>query len=123
MRYKKRHLENGVAQAVIVNSGNANTCNANGYDIANHMCLIAAETLGVKAEDVIVASTGVIGQPLPIQPILKACVYMKGHLTKEGGTDAAEAIMTTDTVKKEWLCRWSLTARPLQSAVLQRAAV
>lgn len=87
------------------------------------MCLIAGETLGVKAEDVIVASTGVIGQPLPIQPILKACVYMKGHLTKEGGTDAAEAIMTTDTVKKKWLCRWSLTARPLQSAVLQRAAV
>lgn len=48
---------------------------------------------------------------------------MKGHLTKEGGTDAAEAIMTTDTVKKKWLCRWSLTARPLQSAALQRAAV
>lgn len=119
----KKHLEDGIAQAVIVNSGNANTCNANGYDIANHMCLIAAETLGVKAEDVIVASTGVIGQPLPIQPILKACVYMKGHLTKEGGTDAAEAIMTTDTVKKKWLCRWSLTARPLQSAALQRAAV
>ena len=69
----KKHLEDGIAQAVIVNSGNANTCNANGYDIANHMCLIAAETLGVKAEDVIVASTGVIGQPLPIQPILKAC--------------------------------------------------
>ena len=64
----KKHLEDGIAQAVIVNSGNANTCNANGYDIANHMCLIAGETLGVKAEDVIVASTGVIGQPLPIQP-------------------------------------------------------
>ena len=48
----KKHLEDGIAQAVIVNSGNANTCNANGYDIANHMCLIAGETLGVKAEDV-----------------------------------------------------------------------
>lgn len=107
----KKHLENGVAQAVIVNSGNANTCNANGYDIANHMCLIAGETLGVKAEDVIVASTGVIGQPLPIQPILKACVYMKGHLTKEGGTDAAEAIMTTDTVKKEMAMQMELDGK------------
>ena len=107
----KKHLEDGIAQAVIVNSGNANTCNANGYDIANHMCLIAGETLGVKAEDVIVASTGVIGQPLPIQPILKACVYMKGHLTKEGGTDAAEAIMTTDTVKKEMAMQMELDGK------------
>lgn len=97
----KKHLENGVAQAVIVNSGNANTCNANGHEVASRMCLIAAETLGVSPDDVIVASTGVIGQPLPVQPILKGCVYLKGHLTKEGGTDAAEAIMTTDTVKKE----------------------
>ena len=107
----KKHLEDGVAQAIIVNSGNANTCNANGYDIANHMCLIAGETLGVRAEDVIVASTGVIGQPLPIQPILKACVYMKGHLTKEGGTDAAEAIMTTDTVKKEMAMQMELDGK------------
>lgn len=97
----KRHLENGVAQAVIVNSGNANTCNADGIEIAEKMCEIAAETLGVKAEDVIVASTGVIGQPLPIEPVIKGAAMMKGKLSKDGGTNAAEAIMTTDTIKKE----------------------
>ncbi|MBQ1507403.1 MAG: bifunctional glutamate N-acetyltransferase/amino-acid acetyltransferase ArgJ [Ruminococcus sp.] len=97
----KNHLKNGIAQAVIVNSGNANTCNADGIEIAEKMCEIAAETLGVKAEDVIVASTGVIGQPLPIEPVIKGAAMMKGKLSKDGGTNAAEAIMTTDTVKKE----------------------
>lgn len=97
----KKHLENGVAQAVIVNSGNANTCNADGIEIAEKMCEIAAETLGVKEEDVIVASTGVIGQPLPIEPVIKGAAMMKGKLSKDGGTNAAEAIMTTDTIKKE----------------------
>ena len=97
----KKHLENGVAQAVIVNSGNANTCNADGIEIAEKMCEIAAETLGVKAEDVIVASTGVIGQPLSIEPVIKGAAMMKGKLSKDGGTNAAEAIMTTDTIKKE----------------------
>lgn len=97
----KKHLKNGVAQAIIVNSGNANTCNADGIEVAERMCLIAAETLAVNPDDVIVASTGVIGQPLPIEPVLKGAAAMKGKLSKEGGTNAAEAIMTTDTVKKE----------------------
>ena len=97
----KKHLANGAAQAVIVNSGNANTCNANGIEIAERMCLIAAETLGIDPNDVIVASTGVIGQPLPIEPVLKGAAMMKGRLSKDGGTNAAESIMTTDTVKKE----------------------
>lgn len=97
----KKHLEDGIAQAIIVNSGNANTCNANGVEIAERMCTIAAEALNVNPNDVIVASTGVIGQPLPVQPVLKGVAYLKGNLSKEGGTDAAEAIMTTDTIKKE----------------------
>lgn len=104
----KKHLENGIAQAVIVNSGNANACNADGIEIAEKMCGIAAETLGVKAEDVIVASTGVIGQPLPIEPIIRGAAMMKGRLSKDGGTNAAEAIMTTDTVKKEWAAQLSI---------------
>ena len=91
-----------MAQAVIVNSGNANACNPDGYEKAEKMCAIAAEVLGVNADDVIVASTGVIGQALPIEPIEKGANALKGKLSKEGGTDAAEAIMTTDTVKKEW---------------------
>ena len=104
----KKHLSNGVAQAVIVNSGNANTCNANGIEIAERMCLIAAETLGINPDDVIVASTGVIGQPLPISAVLRGAAYLKGKLSKEGGTDAAEAIMTTDTVKKEMAMEMTL---------------
>ena len=97
----KNHLADGKAQAVIVNSGNANTCNADGVEKAERMCKIASDVLGVKSEDVIVASTGVIGEVLPIEPIEKGAQAMRGTLSKEGGTNAAEAIMTTDTVKKE----------------------
>lgn len=104
----KKHLENGVAQAVIVNSGNANTCNADGIEVAEKMCEIAAETLSVNPDDVIVASTGVIGQPLPIETVVKGAAEMKGKLSKDGGTNAAEAIMTTDTVKKEMAMEMTL---------------
>lgn len=104
----KKHLENGIAQAVIVNSGNANTCNADGVEVAEKMCDIAAETLSVSPEDVIVASTGVIGQPLPIEPVIKGAQMMKGEISKDGGTNAAEAIMTTDTVKKEMAMEMTL---------------
>ncbi len=107
----KKHLANGVAQAVIVNSGNANTCNADGIEVAERMCLIAAETLSVNPDDVIVASTGVIGQPLPVEPVLKGAAMMKGKLSKEGGTNAAEAIMTTDTVKKEMAMEMTLSGK------------
>lgn len=107
----KEHLENGKAQAVIVNSGNANTCNSDGYEKAQAMCRLASEALGVKEEDVIVASTGVIGQTLPIEPIEKGVEMMKGKLSKEGGTNAAEAIMTTDTVKKEMALELTLDGK------------
>lgn len=104
----QNHLANGYAQAVIVNSGNANTCNADGVEKAEKMCSLAAAALGVDSNDVIVASTGVIGQVLPIEPIEKGVAMMKGSLSKEGGTDAAEAIMTTDTVKKEMAMEMTL---------------
>ena len=98
----QKHLENGTAQAVIVNSGNANACNPDGYEKAEKMAALAANALGIDENDVIVASTGVIGQPLPLEPIESGVNALKGILSKEGGTNAAEAIMTTDTVKKEW---------------------
>lgn len=104
----QNHLADGYAQAVIVNSGNANTCNADGVEKAETMCCLAADALGVDSNDVIVASTGVIGQVLPIEPIEKGVAMMKGALSKEGGTDAAEAIMTTDTVKKEMAMEMTL---------------
>lgn len=104
----QNHLADGYAQAIIVNSGNANTCNADGVEKAEKMCSLAADALGVDSNDVIVASTGVIGQVLPIEPIDKGVAMMKGNLSKEGGTDAAEAIMTTDTVKKEMAMEMTL---------------
>ena len=99
----KNHIANDIAQAVICNSGNANTCNADGIEVAEKMAALTAETLGIRAEDVIVASTGVIGQPLDVTPIKNGLPQLKAELTAEsvGGANAAEAIMTTDTVAKE----------------------
>ena len=100
----KKNLADGYAQAVIVNSGNANTCNADGDQKAAAMCELAADALGIKADDVIVASTGVIGQILSIEPIAEHIKELADELTdeKQGATNCAEAIMTTDTVKKEF---------------------
>ena len=97
----KQNLSDGYAQAVIANSGNANTCNADGDKKAKKMCELAADALGISADDVIVASTGVIGQVLPIEPIEEGVPSLVKELSVDGATDAAEAIMTTDTVKKE----------------------
>ena len=107
----QKHLENGIAQAVIVNSGNANACNPDGTEKAEAMCKLAADALGIDENDVIVASTGVIGQALPIEPIKKGVEAMKGTLSKDGGTNAAEAIMTTDTVKKQWALELELDGK------------
>ena len=97
----KEHIKDGFAQAVIVNSGNANTCNADGREIAEGMCLLAAEKLGLSAEDVLVASTGVIGQPLSLDPMREGMEELCGGLSRTGSSDAADAIMTTDTYRKE----------------------
>ena len=97
----KNHIANGYAQAVICNSGNANTCNANGIEIAEAMSDLVAKQLNIAASDVIVASTGVIGQPLSIDPIAAGMEQLAAGLSEEGGKAAAEAIMTTDTVMKE----------------------
>ncbi len=97
----KKNLEDGYAQAVIVNSGNANTCNADGMEKAELMCSLAAEKLGISPEDIIVGSTGVIGQILPIEPIRDGMEQLVSELSVDGATNAAEAIMTTDTISKE----------------------
>ncbi|SDO00514.1 bifunctional glutamate N-acetyltransferase/amino-acid acetyltransferase ArgJ [Acetanaerobacterium elongatum] len=97
----KRHLADGKARAVIANSGNANTCNADGEQKALQMCTMLARELNISADEVIVASTGVIGQTLPIEPIQAGIDMLVSGLSQSGGTYAAEAIMTTDTFKKE----------------------
>ncbi len=91
----------GKARAIIANSKNANTCNADGEDKAREMCRLSAEGLGIKPEEVIVASTGVIGQILPIEPIAAAIDPLCKALSYTGNEAAATAIMTTDRVKKE----------------------
>ncbi len=104
----KEHLKNGRARAVIVNSVNANTCNADGVEKANRMCELAAEELGISPEDVIVASTGVIGQVLPIEPIANGMKELAEGLTYDGNPRAVEAIMTTDTMPKEIAVQFEL---------------
>ena len=96
----KNNIADGVAQAVICNSGNANTCNANGIEIAEKMCQLVEKHTGISSKNVVVASTGVIGQPLDITPIENGMDSLVSSLG-EYSDFAAEGIMTTDTVKKE----------------------
>ena len=97
----KQHIADGMAQAVICNSGNANTCNSNGIEIAEQMSALVAEKLGINKDDVIVASTGVIGQKLNITPIANGMETLTASLSETGDEEAAKAIMTTDTVMKK----------------------
>jgi len=96
------HLKDGSAMAVVANSGNANACvGPQGLEDARAMANEAAQLLGLPAEQVLVASTGVIGQPLPMERVLSGVRLAAAELSREGGHDAATAIMTTDTVAKE----------------------
>ena len=99
----KQNLADGKAQVIICNSGNANTCNADGVQKAMEMCKIAGKQCGVAPENVIVASTGVIGMPLDITPIQNSIEALYNELgnSLESSKNAAEAIMTTDTTVKE----------------------
>ena len=96
----KRHLENGTARAIVCNSGIANTCAADGIETAEEMCRLAAEALGIDVMDVLPASTGVIGPSLPLAPIAAAMPALAAALSETGSSEAAEAIMTTDTKVK-----------------------
>ena len=97
----RKNIANGYARAVICNSGNANTCNADGEEKAQAMCDLTAQALGIDPQDVVVASTGVIGQVLPIEPIAAGIPELVKSLSAEGSSAAATAIMTTDTIPKE----------------------
>ena len=107
----KENLADGKARAVICNSGNANTCNANGIEVAETMAKLTGDVLGIPAGDVVVASTGVIGQPLPVERIEAALPDLAGMLRPEGQADAARAILTTDTVAKEVAVEFTLGGR------------
>ncbi len=98
----QQHLKNLEAKAIICNSGNANTCNPNGKEIADKICQLCGQALGIDSDDIVVASTGVIGQPLSIEPFENYMEQLVQSLSTQGSSDACEGIMTTDTVKKEY---------------------
>ena len=108
----KEHLKDGKAQAIICNSGNANTCNANGIEIAEETCKLVADELHIPAENVIVGSTGVIGQPMSIEPFKSGIPELVAGLTTEGSQDAALGIMTTDTKLKEIAFEFEIDGKP-----------
>ena len=99
LKVTKEHLKNGQARAIICNSGNANTCNANGVEIAERTCGLLAEELSISENDIIIASTGVIGEPLSIEPFEKGIPELVKGLGAHNSY-AAEGIMTTDTKEK-----------------------
>lgn len=100
IKVTRANLADGCARAVICNSGNANTCNADGIQIAETMCDLVYKATGIPARDVIVASTGVIGQKLDVTPIANGMDELVSALSYEGSDDAAWGIMTTDTKLK-----------------------
>ena len=104
----RNNIADGKARAIICNSGIANTCNADGVEKAELMCSLAAEATGLKSADFVVASTGVIGQPINIEPIKNGLPELVTELSVNGSSNAAEAIMTTDTVKKEFAVEFNL---------------
>lgn len=99
--FNKRNLTENLAQAIVVNSGNANTGNIDGEQKARQMCELTAQALNLPSSQVIISSTGVIGVPLPIEPIAAHLEELAQKLSRDGHTDAATAIQTTDTVIKE----------------------
>ncbi|MBD5636535.1 MAG: bifunctional ornithine acetyltransferase/N-acetylglutamate synthase [Clostridia bacterium] len=113
----KEHLQDGYAQAIVVNSGNANTCNRNGVSIANRMCALVKRYTKIPKEDVIVGSTGVIGQKLVIDPIKEGMPSLAAGLG-DNSSLAAEAIMTTDTVKKEFAIKFTLNGKEVKMGAI-----
>lgn len=106
----KEHLKatGGKAMAVVVNSKNANTCNADGVEKAERICELAADALGIDADMIINASTGVIGQIIPIEPFEEHMKELADGLSADGNDKAANAIMTTDTVDKQVAVEFTL---------------
>ena len=104
----RTHLADGTARALICNSGIANTCAADGIEKAEAMCAMTAEALGLDAGDVLVASTGVIGPSINLEPIRAGLPGLVAELSANGSHNCAEAIMTTDTRKKEFAVQLTL---------------
>ena len=112
----KRHLADGKARAAVINSGNANACAPMGEENAERVCAAAAKAIGCPAEDIVAASTGVIGQTLNVAAIEQGMPELYASVTHspEGSDAAAHAIMTTDTVKKELALETTIGGRTVR---------
>ena len=120
----RQHLQDGYAQAIVVNSGNANTCAPGGIQLANDTCDLVAKALGIAAEDVLPASTGVIGQAMELAPFEKGVPEAAAKLaaTAEGSHDAATAIMTTDTHAKEFAVAFTLGGKTCRIGAIAKGS-
>ena len=123
VKLSKKHIENGIAQAVIVNSGNANACTGElGYQAALRMAKSTAEQLNLKEEDVLVCSTGVIGQQLPVEKIESKVATLASGLSKDGHKLAREAIMTTDTKYKEISVEFEIDGKTVHMGTMAKGS-
>ncbi|MBP3626909.1 MAG: bifunctional ornithine acetyltransferase/N-acetylglutamate synthase [Clostridia bacterium] len=111
LKVTKNNISDGYAKAVICNSGNANTCNADGIEIAEKMCDLLATELNISSKDIVVASTGVIGQPLDITPIKNGIPELVSGLGTDNSEAAAEGIMTTDTKLKQVAVKFEIDGK------------
>ena len=118
----RNNIADGKAYGVICNSGIANTCNADGVEKAQMMCEIVAKATGRKSTDFVVASTGVIGQPINIEPIEKGMAQLVAELSEDGSDSAAQAIMTTDTVKKEFAVSFTLDGKECKIGAISKGS-
>ncbi len=123
-RLKEQHTEeSGKARAIIINSGNANACTGKrGLEDAHLMAKLTARQLGIKEEDVLVASTGIIGKPLPIGRVERGIRKLVPSLSRQGGREAAQAIMTTDTSVKDMAVKIQLRDKKIRVGGMAKGA-
>lgn len=118
-----KNIEDGEAQAIVINSGNANACTGEkGYEDAIKMAKKTAEVLRINEDDVLVCSTGVIGVPLPMDKVLTGIELAAQNLGKDGGNDAAQAIMTTDTFTKTLALKFDIDGKTITMAGMAKGS-
>ena len=121
--YNRERLKGGRARAVIINSGNANACNGDQGRLDNlEMAQLTAKKLGISPDEVLVLSTGVIGEPLDMEKIRAGIALAAESLSEDGGMDAARAIMTTDTVPKHFAASFQLAGTTCTIGVIAKGS-
>ncbi len=118
-----KNIKNPVTRAVVINSGNANACTGRkGMENAGRMVTTAASLLGIKPEEVLVSSTGVIGVQLPVEKVEKGIARAALDLAEDGGDEAARAIMTTDTIEKKGALKLRLGGREVKVGAIAKGS-